>query len=48
MAIFVRNCLFKRITLCYYDHGAKASEAVQKIAIDQKEYGKCSLYVIIC
>ena len=31
-----------------YDHGAKASEAVQKIATDQKEYRKCSLCVIIC
>ena len=28
---------------CYYDHGAKISEKVQKIATtDQKEYGKCS------
>ena len=25
-------------TLCCYDHSAKASEAVQKIATDQKEY----------
>ena len=33
---------------CCYDHGAKASEAVQKIATDQKEYRKCSLCVIIC
>ena len=31
-----------------YDHGAKASEAVQKIATDQKLYCKCSLCVIIC
>ena len=35
-------------TFCCYDHGAKASEAVQKIATDQKEYRKCSSYVIIC
>ena len=28
-------------TFCYYDHGVKASEAVQKIATDQKEYCKC-------
>ena len=35
-------------TFCCYDHGAKASEAVQKIATDQKEYRKCSLCVIIC
>ena len=33
--------------LCY-DHGARASEAVQKIATDQKEYRKCSSCVIIC
>ena len=35
-------------TFCCYDHGAKASEEVQKIATDQKEYHKCSLCVIIC
>ena len=35
-------------TFCCYDHGAKASELVQKIATDQKEYRKCSLCVIIC
>ena len=35
-------------TFCCYDHGAKASEEVQKIATDQKEYRKCSLCVIIC
>ena len=34
-------------TFCCYDHGAKASEAVQKITIDQKEYRKCSLCIII-
>ena len=35
-------------TFCCYDHGAKASEVVQKIATDQKEYRKCSSCVIIC
>ena len=35
-------------TFCCYEHGAKADEAVQKIAIDQKEYHKFSLCVIIC
>ena len=35
-------------TFCCYDHGAKASETVQKIATDQKEYRKCTLSVIIC
>ena len=29
-------------------HGAKASEAVQKIATDEKECRKCSSCVIIC
>ena len=32
---------------CCYDHGAKVSKAVQKIAADKKEYRKCSLCVII-
>ena len=36
------------VTFCCYDHSAKASEAVQNIAADQKEYRKCSLCVIIC
>ena len=36
-------------TFCCYGYGAKASEAVQKIATDQKEYQKCFLCcVIIC
>ena len=35
-------------TFCCYDHGAKASEAVQKIAADKKEYRKCFSCVIIC
>ena len=34
-------------TFCCYDHVAKPSEAVQKIATDQEEYSKSSLYVII-
>ena len=34
-------------TFCCYDHGAKASEAVQKIATDHKVYCKCSSCVII-
>ena len=36
------------VTSCFYDHGAKVSEAVQKIATDQKDYCKCSSYVKIC
>ena len=36
------------VTFCCYDHVAKASEVVQKIATDQKEYRKCSSCVIIC
>ena len=35
-------------TFCYYDHGARASEEVQKITTDQKEYRKCTLRVMIC
>ena len=35
-------------TFCCCNHGAKASEAVHKIATDQKEYRKCFLCVIIC
>ena len=36
--------------LAYFccDHGANASEAVQKIATDQKDYRKCSSCVIVC
>ena len=34
-------------TFFCYDHGAEVSEAVQKIARDQKEYRKCSSCVII-
>ena len=34
-------------TFCCYEHGVKASETVQKISRDQKEYHKCSSYVII-
>ena len=34
--------------LVFYDHGVKASEAVQKITADQKEYRKCSLCVVNC
>ena len=33
-------------TFCCYDHGAKASKAVQKIATDKKEYRKC--YSCMC
>ena len=36
------------VTFCCYDHGAKAYEEAQKIASDQREYRKCSLYVINC
>ena len=35
-------------TLCCYDYGAKAFEAIQKIATDQKDYHKCSSCVIVC
>ena len=36
------------VTFCRYDHGAKASKEVEKIAVDQNEYRKCSLCVMIC
>ena len=36
------------VTLCCYDHGAKASGPVQIITTDQKEYHKCSLCIITC
>ena len=35
-------------TFCRYDYGAKASEAVQKIAKDEGDYHKCSSCVIVC
>ena len=35
-------------TFCCYDYGACASEAVPKIATDQKDHHKCSLCVIVC
>ena len=35
-------------TLCCYEHCGNSSEAVQKIATDQKEYHKCYSSVIIC
>ena len=35
-------------TFCCYDHDAKVSEAVQKIAADQKDYDKYSSCVTIC
>ena len=34
-------------TFCCYGYGANASEAVQKIATDQKGYHKCSSRVIV-
>ena len=36
------------VIFCCYDHGVKASDAVQKITSDQKEYHKCSSCVIVC
>ena len=41
---------FRAVLVSYYcsDHGVKVSGAVQKIATDQKEYHKCSLFVITC
>ena len=36
------------VNFCCHDYGANASEAVQKIATDQKVYHKCFSYVIVC
>ena len=51
--VSVKNSLVKMTlgclaTFCCYDYGANASEAVEKIATDQKDYHKCSLCVIVC
>ena len=35
-------------TFCCYGYGTNASEAVQKITTDQKDYHKCSSCVIVC
>ena len=35
-------------TFCCYDYGPNASEVVQKIATNQKDYHKCSSCVIVC
>ena len=35
-------------TFYCYDYGANASDAVQKIAADQKDYHKCSSCVTVC
>ena len=32
----------------FYRYGVNVSEAVQKIATDEKVYHKCSLYLIVC
>ena len=34
------------VTFCCYDYGANASEAVQQIATDQKDYRICSACVL--
>ena len=36
------------VTFCCYDYSANPSEAVQKIATNQKDYHKCSSCVIVC
>ena len=33
---------------CCYEYGINASEAVEKIATDEKDYHKCSLCVVVC
>ena len=52
MATFARNCSVKMTFRLFGPLSAvmtkiKAAEEVQKIATDQKEYRKCSFYVVI-
>ena len=35
-------------TFWCYEYGANASETIQRIATDQKDYQKCSSCVIVC
>ena len=35
-------------SFCWHDYGATATEAVQRIATDQKDYDKSSSHVIVC
>ena len=42
------ECLGLLAIFCFYDYATKASEAVQKIATDQKEYPKLSSRAINC
>ena len=35
------------VTFCCYDHGAKASKEVQKIATDQKELADINLFLFM-
>ena len=35
-------------TFCCYDYGTNATEAVQKISTDKKDYHKCCSCVIVC
>ena len=52
MAVFSEEFLNKNAfeavlaTFCWYNYDINASEAVERIAIDQKDYHKCSLFVI--
>ena len=36
------------ISACCYDYGENVSEPVEKIAAVEKDYHKCSFYVIVC
>ena len=45
----IQGCLFQGIFANFcFGYGANASEAVQKIATDQRNYHKCSSCVITC
>ena len=36
------------VIFCSYCYDGNTSEKVEKIAIGEKDYHKCSLYVIVC
>ena len=45
--LLIENDFEAVLATCCYDYGANASEAVQKIVTDQKDYHICSSCVII-
>ena len=39
---------FEAVLATFWCYGANASEAVQRIATDQKDYQKCASYMTVC